>query len=116
MTESFTEEQIREALLGQARANNDYVVTYTEQVIAALKKPKIQFTNGQVFVNEDGVFTRFWEDEDGQLCVGTGSRNLTLTEHGPTVKALREYVKNRARHGSYNAQETLAAFDEVIHD
>ena len=111
MTDTFTEEQIREALLGQARANNDYVVTYTEQVIAALKKPK--FAEGEVLVHKgrDGDLTFVqWGDTSWSPA---GLQKLNLTEHGPEVKALRDFVYSLS---SLNAMEAAKAFDEVIHD
>jgi len=115
MTDTYTEDEIREAIQqGNDVGMGAYEVTPGE-VIAALKKPK--FAEGQVICTPEGSLIRYCE----ALAEGfIGYRNLTLSEHGPAVRALRGCVEISIGRtiGTLTADlhKALAAFDEAIHD
>jgi len=115
MTEqTFTIKQIQEKAQSVLMRHDDEFVKI-DSLIAALKKPK--FAEGQVICTPGGSLIRYCEAlADGFI----GYRNLTLSEHGPAVRALRGCVEISIGRtiGTLTADlhKALAAFDEAIHD
>ena len=116
--ELYTEEQIREAMLSVWMDNTSGSM---DRVIAALQKP--EFAEGQVFYHSSPGGVRPQYDvycHDGGYDTTPSSRPLTLTEHGPAVRALRGCVEISIGRtiGTLTADlhKALAAFDEAIPD
>ena len=124
MTEqTFTIKQIQEKAQSVLMRHDDEFVKI-DSLIAALKKP--QFAEGQVFYHSSPGGVRPQYDvycHDGGYDTTPSSRPLTLTEHGPAVRALREaMIRVRDEHPTQYglwariSRDALAAFDEAIHD
>ena len=119
MTEqTFTIKQIQEKAQSVLMRHDDEFVKI-DSLIAALKKPK--FAEGQVFYHSSPGGVRPQYDvycHDGGYDTTPSSRPLTLTEHGPAVRALRKFVAcvEERSIGSLemDARQTLKTFDSEI--
>ena len=123
MTDTYTEDEIREAWTKCYNPCHwkDMDDRSLKELIAALQKPK--FAEGQVFYHSSPGGVRPQYDvycHDGGYDTTPSSRPLTLTEHGPAVRALRGCVEISIGRtiGTLTADlhKALAAFDEAIHD
>ena len=123
MTDTYTEDEIREAIQqGNDVGMGAYEVTPGE-VIAALKKPKWEPADGEFYLYLDhGAGWDIWEHTEGDD-VKPNAKPMNLTQHGPAVRALREaMIRVRDEHPTQYglwariSRDALAAFDEAIHD
>ncbi len=127
MSDSYTEKQIRDAIVnGIALADGKHYSVNPDDVIAALKKPKPKFAKGEVY-GLTGIHLAYFAN-DGITAIDTAIRRpLTLTEHGPAVRALRdamEKIRDRPIEDCIDsiitmqseAEHALKAFDEAIKD
>ena len=118
MSDTWNEVQIREVL----GATKPYTVDI-DKVLAALKKPKVEFAEGEVFAWNFGML-QYSHIKDNAHAY-PDARKLTQTEVGKgwvradKVMKLREYVEQQTVHGSkcrVLSTQALAAFDEAISD
>ena len=124
MTDKYTLEEIEAATIKlSSNPSYDDVDEYMELLKAELTRPKPEFAEGQVINTGTGdgnwSYVRY---ESSLMDLHGRERHLTLTEHGPAVKALRDYVEmlatgaNRFKEPGYihTAKNALAAFDAAI--
>jgi len=111
MTDTYTEAEIREAILNVSN------ILLAENVIAHLPRPKHDFAEGQVICLYDLNHAEYSVIRTTSQPL-EGERHLNMQELGPHVKALRDAVDDVDRHPVVYARkllrDALAEFDAAV--
>ena len=120
MTEdTYTEAQIREANFRMLETvfEDDPFTDTTDALITELQRPAWVPAVGEVYAAGKGSSCYVFHGKG--FLPATGGRPLTITEHGPAVRALRLFVDGLTYSESCaglsgDAKRVLKAFDEVV--
>ena len=102
---TYSEEEVESAA---AKAVGDEAASF---VMAALRRPKVEFSRGQVVA--DTRFDRTYIRFHSEVADPEAMRPLTLTEHGKAVSDLVEALEWQAKYGSMvnHARKAIEAFN-----